>query len=253
MNLFRNRLGLGSVFLFGFLLLAPASFGSPLPTCTSAALSVYDTLGYECTLGQFTLEDFTFDSSGSNLASDTAITVDPTGSTPTTISMQFSTPGGFSVGSGQTAQYIVQYYMDPVLPVVTSASIDLGPNDPVTLTGEFCGNGMLYSGPNNNASVEPTCIGNDPSGIYPGKLQITGGVSSSQSLPFSQSSNVNTLDTRLILDLTGPAEADSFGSIADVTFGGPTSAVPEPSTSLLFIPALLGYVWLRKKRITAGR
>jgi hypothetical protein len=251
-----NRLGLGSVILFGFLLLAPALFGSPLPTCTSASLSVYDTGGYECTLGQFTLDDFTFSSSETgeaNLLPDTAITVNPTGSTPTTISMQFSTPGGFTVGTGQTAEYIVQYNMDPVLPVVTSASIDLGPNDPVTLTGEFCGNGMLYSAPNNNASVEPMCLGNDPSGIFPGKLQISGTASSPDSFSFPPASNVNTLDTRLILDLTGPAEVDSFGSIADVTFGGPTSAVPEPSSSWLMIPVLLAYVWVRKKRLTAGR
>ena len=136
-----NRLGLGFVILFGFLLLAPALFGSPFPTfLLGLALRLRYRRLRICTLGRYTLDDFTFEqfeTGEANLLPDTAITVNPTGSTPTTISMQFSTPGGFTVGTGQTAEYIVQYNMDPVLPVVTSASIDLGPNDPVTLTGGY--------------------------------------------------------------------------------------------------------------------
>jgi hypothetical protein len=247
-----HRIGLTPVALFALTLLAPALFGSPLPTCGVASLATYDAAGYECTLGVFTLDDFTFSDSQTGeatLLSDSQIMVDPSGSTPTAINFQFSTPSGFSVGDDQTAEYIVQYQMDPVLPKVTGGTIDLGPNDPVTLTGEFCGNGTLYSAPNTDPSVEPTCLGTNPLGIFPSKLQLVGsgpGVSTSFDFP---SLVVTTLDTRLILDLDGPAEVDYFGSTANVTFGGPSpvSSVPEPSTSLLLAPGLLAFVWLRKK------
>jgi hypothetical protein len=161
--------------------------------------------------------------------------------------VQFSAPDDFAVSSGQTAEYVVQYVIDPILPVITAATIDLGPNDPVTLTGEFCGNGILYSDPNNNPSVEPTCLGNNQLGIYPAKVQLPGtGPFSSETTPFPPSV-VNTLDTRLILDLDGPAEVDYFGSTATVSSGGP-AAVPEPSSALWLAPGLLALAWLSKKR-----
>jgi len=240
----------GSMWLLGVVVLALAfvapGFSTPIPTCGAASLSTYDAAGYECTLGVYTLDDFTFSAMGTaELLSDSQITVDPTGSTPTTISFQFSTPGGFTAGADQTAEYIVQYNMDPLFPMISGGLIDVGPNDPVTLTGEFCGNGTLFSAPNTNPSTFPTCLGNDPSGIYPGKLQLTG-TGASSSVGFQFPILVTTVDTRLILDLNGPAEADSFGGVIDVTGGGPT-ATPEPSAAFLVAPALLGLVWFRKK------
>jgi hypothetical protein len=221
-------------------------FSDPIPACGIATLATYDAAGYECTLGDYTLNDFTFSAMGSaELLSDAQITVDPTGSTPTTISFQFSSPGGFTAGPSQTAQYIVQYNMDPLLPMIPGGIIDLGPNDPVTLTGEFCGNGMLFSAPNTDPSTFPTCLGNNPSGIFPAKVQLMGtGGSSSAGFQFPML--VSTVDTRLILDVNGPGGADSFGAVIDVTGGGPT-ATPEPSASFLVAPAMLGLVWLGKR------
>jgi hypothetical protein len=235
-------------------LLAPGLFGSPVPTCGAGSLATYDASGYQCTLGDYTLLDFTFSSSatgGATLLSDSQITVDPTGSTPNALSVQFSAAGGFNAGAGQTAQYIVQYVLDPLLPRITGGTIDLGPNDPVTLTGEFCGNGTLFSAPNTNPSIEPTCLGTDPSGIFPDKVQLLGtGAGSSTGFRFPIS--VTTLDTRLILDLNGPADVDFFGSTANVTGGGP-SEVPEPSTSLLLAPGMLAFLWLRKRWLVNAR
>jgi hypothetical protein len=246
-----NRLGPMPFIILGLTLIAPALFGSPLPTCVMASLSTYDAAGYECTLGDFTLEDFTFSATGTGgaeLDSDSQINVNPTGSTPTSISMQFSTPGGFTVSSGQTAQYVVQYVIDPMLPSITAATIDLGPNDPVTLTGEFCGNGIITSAPDTTPGVLPYCTGNASLGIYPAQLQLTGTGPAAYSDPhLFPPSVVTTLDTELILDLDGPAEADYFGSTTSVTSGGP-AAVPEPSSALWLAPGLLALVWLRKKR-----
>jgi hypothetical protein len=245
----RRFLWLCGALAFG-LALAPRGFSDPLPTCGVASLSTYDAADYQCTLGDYTLDDFTFSASGTaSLLSDAQITVDPTGSTPTTISFQFSTPGGFTAGDGQTAEYVVQYNMDPLLPMIPGGIVDLGPNDPVTLTGEFCGNGALFSAPNTNPAVSPTCLGNNPSGIFPAKTQLMG-TGGSASAGFSFPMLVSTVDSRLILDINGPGETDSFGAVMNVTGGGPT-ATPEPSTSFLLVPAMFGLAWLRKRSRSA--
>jgi hypothetical protein len=237
------------VFAFGFTLLAPALFASPLP-CVVDSFADYQVQG-QCMLGNYTLNGFTFDSSatgGANLLGASQITVDPTGSTPTGLSLRFSTPGGFQVAQSQTAEYIFRFTLDPILPDIGGPVIDLPPDDPVTLTGEFCGDGTLYSGP----KVQPVvCIGSASSGIFPARLQIAGSsIGASQSYDFPQL--VTMVDNRLILDLTGPAHVDYFDWRANVTGGGPSS-VPEPSTALLLMPALLALPWLRKRRLANGR
>jgi hypothetical protein len=197
-------------------------------------------------LGDFILTGFTFVSSSTgeaSLVTASQITVDPTGSTPTSLSLQFSTPGGFHVNQGQTAEYIFRYLLDPLLPGIGGPIVDLGPNDPVTLTGEFCGDGTLSSAPKAQPVV---CIGSATTGIFPARLQIVGtGTPASQSFQFP--SLVTTMDNRLILDLVGPANLASFGWGATVNGTGPTPA-PEPSTLLLLTPALLALTWARKRR-----
>jgi hypothetical protein len=230
---------------FACTLLAPALFGNPLPTCGVASLATYDAAGYQCTLGDFTLEDFTFSSTqtgGATLLSDSQITVDPTSSSSTGISLQFN--GNFTALADQTEQYVFQYELDPVLPRISGPSIDLGPNDPVSLTGEFCGNGTIVSSPNTNPSTQPTCSGNDPAGIFPAKLQISGAPAGA-SLNYAFPQLVTNLDSRLILDLDGPASVQTFGTTANLT---PT---PEPSTVLWLTPALFAALWLRKSRLSA--
>lgn len=220
---------------------APELLGSTVQPCVVDSYADYVAQG-QCSLGEFVLKGFTFTSSatgGAILLAPSEIRVDPTGSTPTDISLQFS--GSFTAGAGETAEYIFHYNLDPVAPMIIGPTIDLSPNDPVTLTGEFCGDGTLLSPPK---AVPVVCQGTAPTGIFPLRLQIVGTGQPPQGANFPRL--VTTMDSRLILDLVGPANVTDFGWDARVTAGGPT-AVPEPSTSLLLIPALLATPWLRKK------
>lgn len=223
----------------------PALFASQLsPTslCSQASLAVYLTEG-ACTIGDYTLKDFTFASSGTggaNLLPASQIMVDPTGSTINNIALQFSAAGGFQAAAGQTAEYIFHWNLDPFFPSIGGPDIDLGPNDPVTLTGEFCGDGLLSSAP----KAQPVmCTGSAPTGIFPARLQIVG-TGAPASVAASFPTLVTTMDNRLILDLNGPANVDSFGWQGAVT---PTSTTPEPSTWLFIMSGLVALSWLRKK------
>lgn len=220
---------------FGLTLFAPGLFASPVP-CSEATVASYDTAGFQCTIDGYTLEDFSFSDSSTGdapLLTSSQITVDPS-VTATGISVQFL--GDFNVPSGRTAEYIVQYELDPVLPKVTGIDVDLGPSDPVTLTGQFCGNGT-FSG-SYVPGVPTGCTGTDPSGIFPATLVTTGNNTSANAIfPVP----VTDLDTRLVLDLDGPGSTTSFGSTASL------SSVPEPSSLLWLAPAFVALVCLRRR------
>ncbi len=222
-------------------------FASPLP-CVVDTYAHYQAQG-QCKLGDYILKGFTFASTGSPILLNAAqITVDPTPSTPTNLTLRFSTSGGFHVVPGQSQEYIFQFQLDPLLPTIAGPLIDLGPNDPVRLIGEFCGDGTLFSSPK---SQPVFCLGSAPSGIFPARLELSGaGVPASQSYLFP--SLVTMMDNRLILDLDGPANLDYFEWGAGVTDGN-AIVIPEPSTSMAAF-AMLALVWLPKRwRVRAAR
>lgn len=236
---------LGLLVALGLTFVVPALFGSPLP-CAVASVTTYEASGFQCTVEGYTFEDFTFSDSqtgGATLLTTDQITVDPTFSTPDSVSFQFEAPLGtpFSALAGQTEEYIVQYELDPLLPRITGQGIDLGPADPVTLTGQFCGNGMLVG---DYVAGNPTnCSGTNPSGIFPLTLQNTVDNTLVTGL---FPSIVTDVDTRLILDLDGASSTTYFGTNADITPN--VSGVPEPSSLLWLAPAMFALLWLRKKR-----
>jgi hypothetical protein len=245
-----RRIPLALLFALGLTFVASTLFGSPLP-CPTAPVTTYQATGFQCAIEGYTLEDFTFSDSetgGATLLPFSSITVNPnTFSTADSVSVQFFAPLGnpFSALSGQTAEYIAQYELDPVLPRITGQGIDLGPSDPATLTGQFCGNGTLV-GP--FAPGNPTtCSGSNEAGIFPLTLQTTGNDTIASALfPVT----ATTVDTRLVLDLTGPSSAAVFGTNADII---PTpSSVPEPSSLLWLAPGMFAMLWLRKKRLANG-
>lgn len=249
----QQRVRLALVAILGLVGSVPSLFGASIAVnpCVKASLATYTAEGFECTLDQHTLIGFTFSASGGAsgpaLLSASQITVDPTATTPTDISLQFSAPDiGFTAGEGQTAQYIFHWNEDQFFDI-GGADMDLfdAPGT-AALTGEFCGNGTIVSAPNPDPTAPVFCNGSDTAGIFPHSafLQIPpnpNGVPSSFMFP----TLVGTLDSDLILDLTGPANISSFGLHTVVTGASPT---PEPSTLLFLTPALLALAWFRKKR-----
>jgi hypothetical protein len=226
----------------GLTLFAPMTFASP---CATATISTYDSESFTCTIDGYTLEDFTFgefETGGATLLSDSQIILTPTTS-PGGMLFTFSPASepNFEDGAGQTEEYVFQYELDPVLPKVTGTSIDTGPNDPVTLTGQFCGNGtVLPISPLPYAGQPTYCTGSGA--VYPVLLQVTG---DSQTASQTFSTAVTDLDTQLILDLDGPASVPFFQSGVVV----PSSPTPEPSTALWLVPGMLALGWLRKRSL----
>ncbi len=246
--MYRIRLGITSrtislsfIAALALLVLASGLSGSPL-TCATGTVSDYEVLGFQCSLGSYTLEQFTFSDSSTGealLVDPSNISVVPIYNSASGIAVEFQ--GDFNVSAGQTAQYIIQFELDPLLPNLTGTSISLGPNDPVTLTGQFCGNGTLAP----FVAGQPTsCSGTSTTGIFPLTLTITGNnQATSQSFPVV----VTDIDNRLILDLVGPASVTEFGT--GISFASPdVSLAPEPSTPLLLASGLFAFVWWRKKQ-----
>jgi hypothetical protein len=246
----RVRLGLALLICIGPL--APSAFG--VSSCVTDTYANYELTG-SCTIGQFTLQGFSFSNSSIPaqstpgapiLLTASQIQVDPTGSGAGALSLRFTSlaGGGFSVAAGQFAEYIFRYQVDPPPPIIRGAQIDLGANDPVTLTGEYCGNGTLVSAP---GAIPVTCTGTSPSGIFPGRVSITGPSAVTQSQSFTFPQPVSTVDTRLILDLEGR----NTPSGSHVTFFASDTnlvvAVPEPSM-LLLAPFGLLALWRARLR-----
>lgn len=212
--------------IIGFSLFAPTLMAQSL--CTTTTLAAFTTCtidGYTLSLESFSAtSDYSYDYS--QLFSESQIDIVPT-VVDGNISIQFQTADGapFAITSGD-AQYLVEYELDPVAPRVTGTSIDLGPNDPVTLNGYFCGNDSLSNACHAGtplslllAPTEPDYSGSTVSGTFP-TLQTD-------------------LDTELELKLNGDTYTQSFGAITYLT--------PEPSVSLL-LPIMLAGLWLAKKK-----
>jgi hypothetical protein len=215
----------------------------PPSPCVQASVATYDAAGFECSIDGYTLGDFTFGSSETgeaSLLSDSDIILTPSVNSGGML-FHFSAADGFafSTSDGETAEYIFQYELDPVLPRIQGTSIDTGPNDPVTLIGQFCGNGTVAP----YVAGNPTsCSGTFPGGIFPSELQVTG---NDQAATGTFPVVVTDLDTQLILDLDGAASVEYFESGVGVN-GSP---VPEPASALWLVPGMLGLAWLRKRSL----
>ena len=241
-----RRVPLALLFALGLTFVASSLFGSPLP-CPTAPVTTYQATGFQCAIEGYTLEDFTFSDSetgGATLLPPGEITVNPTFSTPASVAFQFF--GAFSAATGQTEEYIVQYELDPLLPQITGEGIDLGPADPVTLTGQFCGNGMLV-GP--YVPGNPTnCSGTNTAGIFPLTLETTGNGTSTSALIPCDGHN------RGYAPRPGSDRTIQRHLFRNKRRHYPhSSSVPEPSTSLWLAPGMLGLLWLRKKRLANAR
>jgi hypothetical protein len=231
-----RRVGPVAAFALGAALFTPALFGG---TCAVGTLTAYETgADAGCSLGPDGGYTVDFDSLGASstnpeafLLTSNDIIVTPS-FTGTSLTFDFSAASGFEFVApmGQTDTYTIQYTLDPVLPHISGAKINTGPNDPVSLTGQFCGDGRIIgtSCTSGGSYLSLGVGGNDltASGLFPAP--------------------VTNLDSELTLVL-GPCDSvENFGSTATL------ASTPEPST-LWLTPGLLGLVWLRKKRLAKSR
>src|SRR5437764_1493369 len=98
--------------------------------CTTSPLSVYDSAGFTCQLGPFTMADFTYTFlAGTFTVPDTAITVTPLNGTDF-FAMEFSSTQFSATGSDFT-RYLLAYTFDPA-PIRSAEDIL---NDPVIFPG----------------------------------------------------------------------------------------------------------------------
>ncbi|MGA2216002.1 MAG: hypothetical protein ABSH31_22205 [Bryobacteraceae bacterium] len=219
-----------ALLVLGSAILTPALFGN---TCGVATLDQYLS-GAEagCTLDGYTVDFTQFTNFSANESADLLgaadITVTPT-FTASELTLQFS--GAFSnYTPGATEEYTFGYLLDPTLPHISGAGIFTGPNDPVGLTGQFCGDGTITSAPGCTAGGSFLSMG------------VSGNYSTTSALFDAPVTNVDTL---LTLDLDTGSSVASFGATD-------TLVTPEPS-ALWLTPGLLGLVWLRKKMAGAVR
>lgn len=144
-----RRIAPVALFALGATLFTTALFGG---TCGVATLAQYiDGADAGCSLGPaggYTVDFDSLDASSTNpeafLLDSSEIIVTPS-FTGSSLTFDFSAASEFEFVApmGETDTYTIQYTLDPVLPHISGASINTGPNDPVSLTGQFCGDGRI--------------------------------------------------------------------------------------------------------------
>jgi hypothetical protein len=219
------------------LLFAPVLCATAVPECQPGTLADYEALTNGCTLGPnptFTVGQFSFDilqaSAGaypSGPASEIAasIKVMPVLSPDQELSLSFSSPI-FSVGSGQSVQYLIAYTEDPPPPEIIRFGLELTTDPPVypgvaQINTDVCV-GAAFNGSSCNAkqfslSVFDNGIASDS------KL-------SDQTPDFSPPAILVGVQNVISLD-GGATGSASFSSFED---GSSITGVPEPATLLLF-------------------
>jgi hypothetical protein len=238
MSLFRLTGIPVAVMLFVPLLCASSS----VPECTPGTLAQYEALTAGCILGtnpSFTFTNFSFEiasplpsesASGSILKAAAAIEVTPIFSPDRQLSLSFSSPL-FSVGSGQSAEYVIGYTEDPPPPEIIRFGSQLGTDPPVypgiaQVTTNLC----VYAAFTGEAGT--TCDGK------PFSLTVfDNGISSrlfDQTPDFSPPAVVLGVRDTIVLN-GGATGSASFTSLEDGTF---IVGIPEPATVLLSASAL---------------
>jgi hypothetical protein len=207
-------------------LLAVAALASPAlfaqPMCQTGTLQSY--INNPCMLDGFVFKNFTFTPMGNLAVTASNITVTPTLSAAA-INLNFKSPL-FSVPTGISETFLINYFIDPGPVIVNGFRIDLVNPDPVVLTTTVC-EGAQFSGP----------LCNSPSAT------LIADSAQPQSAMFPEL--VNVLDVRNRLDLNGtggrPASVDSFDN------GALLFATPEPGAVFLTGSGLLGLLGFRSR------
>jgi hypothetical protein len=198
--------------------------------CITDSLANYLTLSGGCSLGEFTLQGFTYTQlSGSVTIPASSITVTPLIS-GNQRSLTFSS-GSFNLSSPDTSVYLLGYTWDPG--DIRSFEDILNANSPVfpgfaTIDTSLC---------ENSAFTGSFC----PNAVDP--LQVTdNGMSATltDTAVFSSGLSIVGVRDQITLDASagGSSEIASFGNLV---------VVPEPS-ALFVAPLAAGWMWLRSRR-----
>lgn len=229
-----KRFCLSVIFLsatLGFLHAAP---------CPIATLSMYEQFGQMgCTVGPaptFTFKNFTFNPVGMSPLTADQILVTPTFN-PTSLNLTFSS-SGFQVSSGQFAEYLINYLVDPPPPEIIrfTSGLQDGPaigNASSQVTTSLC--------------IDPGCqraasliVFDMPSGgmVESRTVQLTDTTSIFPSTVYVQVNN----DVRL--------DATSGGSAAINGFSNTTGIAPEPVSAVLVGGSLLALaLWRARAKV----
>lgn len=204
--------------------------------CPAATLQVYIELGATgCTIGPsptFTYSDFQFSAigSGSTVTAD-QIGVTPLGTLPggaLSLGTAFAS-SGFSVVSGQTAEYIISYLVDPPPPEIIRFDSDFG--DPAT--------GSAFTEITTSLCIDLNCPRTGTLSIFE-NLPGPGGPSTklSDSLGISPFTVVLHVSNDIVLDASKGGTASITG-FAQRAFIDDTIPAPEPVSGGLIAAGLL--------------
>jgi hypothetical protein len=212
--------------LIGLILLCAlggtTAFGAPMP-CQSGTLTTYMKAGFACTQdnGVFTFDQFSFMGAAGGLSSDN-ITISPMDAADK-IGFMFS--GNFSVNQGQSATYVIGYFIDPP-PVIHSDQMTLDPMGAVSLDIDLC------------VTVFPCAPGSSLGKLHADNTNPPNSLTDSKTFP----NDLSTLGVQSTLNLDGTAgPANSMG------FSNLTVVAPEPSSILLAASGLLGLLAFRAR------
>jgi len=205
--------------------------------CPVAPLSMYEQFGQMgCTVGPgptFTFKNFTFNPVGMSPLTADQILVTPTFN-PTSLTLTFSS-SGFQVSTGQFAEYLINYLVDPPPPEIIRFTSGLQ-------DGPASGNGL--SQVTTSLCIDPGCprtatlvVFDMPSGgiVESRDVKLTDTTSISPSTVFVQVNNDVVLD------------ATNGGSAAINGFSNTTGIAPEPVSAVLVGGSLLALACWRAR------
>jgi hypothetical protein len=179
--------------------------------------------GFACTQdnGVFTFDQFSFMGAAGGLSSDN-ITISPMDAADN-IGFMFS--GNFSVNQGQSATYVISYFIDPT-PIIHGEQMTLDPMGAVSLDIDLC------------LTAFPCAPGNSLGTLHADNTNPPNSLTVSKTFP----NDLSTLGVQNTLKLDGTAGAANSGG-----FSNSTLLTPEPSTILLAASGLLGLLAFRAR------
>ena len=221
--------------VFGFILLIPlqdrlnaAITTAEVPQCTSDTVAAYISLTGGCSVGEFTLKNFAWNSiTGESFVPvpATSVLVTPERTTGS-VNISFVSDA-FNIRGNQQIKALLDYLIDPAPPILDEISLELSADSPVPpgfaiITSDICIGGLLrnncFGGVVNSLTVQDFGA-NSPANV----------LTSSVVFP----APVNLVDVRTTIQLVANGQSSQIRG-----FGTVTTTIPEPSTATTVLGAV---------------